>query len=65
MWCGTNSNKFATCSKDSPEPFIITRDNFLLGHTTTVSEEHIICSSIVVVATSIQLVVDRIAPVFI
>ena len=40
-------------------------DNFLLGLTTTASEELVICSSIVVAATSIQLVVGRIALVFI
>ena len=35
------------------------------GHTTTASEELVICSSIILVATSLQLVVDRIALVFI
>ena len=37
----------------------------LSGHTTTASEELVICSSIVLVATSAQFAVGRIALVFI
>ena len=40
-------------------------DNFLFGVTTTASEELVICSSIVVVATCVQLVAGRIALAFI
>ena len=38
---------------------------FLSGHTTTASEELVICSSIVLVASSVQLVIARIALAFI
>ena len=39
-------------------------DNFLSGHTTTALEGLVICSSIVLIATSVQLVVGRIRSLF-
>ena len=40
---------------------LVDTDNFLFGLTTTASEELVICSSVVVAATSVQLVIGRIA----